>query len=334
MPSKAAKAKAAPAKKGAPLVPESVLKKRRKLEEIQTAKAAAAKEKETKAAAKEKDTFKRAEKYIVRSRSRARAKSKRASDARRGARRFRWRFRLDDLMHSHSLVFLHSPRATPLYCHAGRPAAAIAAAVTRLGTVVRTPRGLSQAEYKDSENSAIRMRREAKAAGNVFVADQAKIAFVIRIRGIIGVSPKVRKILQLLRLRQLHNGVFIKLNGATEKMLRLVEPYIAYGYPSLKSVKDLIYKRGFGKVNKQRLPIADNAVIEKALGENDIICVEDLIHEIYTAGPAFKQASNFLWPFKLSSPTGGFSSKLLHFCEGGDAGARGEKINTLIKKMI
>ena len=68
--------------------------------------------------------------------------------------------------------------------------------------------------------------------------------------------------------------------------------------------------------------------------ENDIICVEDLIHEIYTAGPAFKQASNFLWPFKLSSPTGGFSSKLLHFCEGGDAGARGEKINTLIKKMI
>ena len=73
------------------------------------------------------------------------------------------------------------------------------------------------------------MRREAKAAGNVYVADQAKIAFVIRIRGIIGVSPKVRKILQLLRLRQLHNGVFIKLNGATEKMLRLVEPYIAYG---------------------------------------------------------------------------------------------------------
>ena len=156
--------------------------------------------------------------------------------------------------------------------------------------------------------------------------DQAKIAFVIRIRGIIGVSPKVRKILQLLRLRQLHNGVFIKLNGATEKMLRFVEPYIAYGYLSLKSVKDLIYKRGFGKVNKQRLPIADNAVIEQALGENDIICVEDLIHEIYTAGPAFKQASNFLWPFKLSSPTGGFSSKLLHFCEGGDAGAAREDL--------
>merc|ERR1712216_452644 len=111
------------------------------------------------------------------------------------------------------------------------------------------------AEYKDSENSAIRMRREAKAAGNVYVADQAKIAFVIRIRGIIGVSPKVRKILQLLRLRQLHNGVFIKLNGSTIKMLSLVEPYIAYGTPNLKTVRELVYKRGYGKVNKQRIPI-------------------------------------------------------------------------------
>ena len=81
MPAKAAKAKAAPAKKGGPLVPESVLKKRRKLEEIATAKAAAAKEKETKAAAKEKDTFKRAEKYIVRSRSRAPRDSARARRA-------------------------------------------------------------------------------------------------------------------------------------------------------------------------------------------------------------------------------------------------------------
>lgn len=37
------------------------------------------------------------------------------------------------------------------------------------------------------------------------------------------------------------------------------------------------------------------------LGKHGIICIEDLIHEIYTVGPAFKEASNFLWPFQLSS---------------------------------
>ena len=189
-------------------------------------------------------------------------------------------------------------------------------------------------EYKALENDAIRLRREAKAAGEYYVPPEPKLAFVVRIRGIIGVSPKVKKILQLLRLRQIHNGVFVKLNSATIKMLRLVEPYVAYGYPNLKSVKELIYKRGFGKVNKQRIAISDNSVIEGVLGKKGIICVEDLIHEIFTVGESFKEASNFLWPMKLSSPKGGFGRKLLHFNEGGEAGDRGEKINKLIKQMI
>ena len=46
-------------------------------------------------------------------------------------------------------------------------------------------------------------------------------------------------------------------------MLRRVEPYIAWGYPNLKTVKELIYKRGYGKVNKNRIPLTDNAVIEE-----------------------------------------------------------------------
>lgn len=189
-------------------------------------------------------------------------------------------------------------------------------------------------EYRAAENDLVRMKRAAKAEGNIFVEPESRLIVATRIRGIIGVSPKVRRILQLLRLRQIHNTVFIKANKATINMLRLVEPFVAYGYPNLKTVRELIYKRGFGKVNKQRIPLADNSVVEEVLGKKDIICVEDLIHEIYTVGPNFKAAANFLWPFKLSSPNGGFKRKLLHFNEGGDAGNRGEEINALIKRMI
>jgi len=140
--------------------------------------------------------------------------------------------------------------------------------------------------------------------------------------------------LQLLRLRQIHNGVFVKLNKATINMLRLVEPYITYGFPSLKMVRDLVYKRGYAKVNSQRVPITDNAIIERALKRQNILCVEDLIHEIYTCGPAFRKASNFLWPFKLRSPTGGYRKVTIHFNEGGDAGNRGKLINKLVHRMI
>merc|ERR1712003_169031 len=188
-------------------------------------------------------------------------------------------------------------------------------------------------EYVSQEQDLIRMKREARAKGSFYVPAEPKLMVVIRIRGVCDMHPKTRKILQLLRLRQINNAVFVKVNKAVINMLRKVEPYIAYGYPNLKTVKELIYKRGFGKVNKDRMPLTDNSIIEDKLGKFDIICMEDLIHEIYTVGPNFKEANNFLWPFKLSSPNGGFTQKRRHYVEGGDAGNRETKINNLIRQM-
>ncbi|RUP49606.1 ribosomal protein L30, ferredoxin-like fold domain-containing protein [Jimgerdemannia flammicorona] len=189
-------------------------------------------------------------------------------------------------------------------------------------------------EYRAKERDEIRLRRQAKSAGNFYVPAQPKLVFVIRIKGINKMAPKPRKVLQLLRLLQINNGVFVRLTSATEQMLQLVEPYVAYGEPNLKSVRELIYKRGYAKVNKQRIPLSDNAIVEKALGKFGIISVEDLIHEIVTVGPQFKEANNFLWPFKLSNPNGGWSTrKFRHFVEGGDAGDRESKINGLIRQM-
>jgi len=188
-------------------------------------------------------------------------------------------------------------------------------------------------EYKETQKNLIRFKREAKNAGNFYVEPEAKVAFVIRIRGINAVSPKTKKILQIFRLRQINNGVFVKLNKATITMLRMVEPYITYGPPSLRTVSDLIYKRGYGKINKQRIALSDNKLIAESLGSYNIICIEDLIHEIYTCGPNFKQAANFLWPFKLSNPLGGFVKKGIHFNEGGDCGNREEEINRLVRRM-
>jgi len=190
-------------------------------------------------------------------------------------------------------------------------------------------------EYADHQKKLIDLRREAKLGGNFFVEPEAKLLFVIRIKGIIKMAPKPRKVLQLLRLRQLNNGVFLKVNKPILQMLKLVQPYVTYGYPSLKTVKELVYKRGFAKVNKQRIPISDNEIIAAKLGEKGIHGMEDLIHEVYTVGPNFKQATNFLWPFKLSAPRGGFKCKRHGYCEmkGGDWGNREEGINELIGRM-
>jgi large subunit ribosomal protein L7e len=189
------------------------------------------------------------------------------------------------------------------------------------------------AEYRQQEADLVRLRRAGKANGGFFVEPEAKLLFVVRIRGLNDMAPKTKKILQLLRLRRINSGVFLRVNKATLNMLQKVEPYVAYGYPNLKTVKELIYKRGFGKVGKDRIALTDNSIVEKTLGEQGIICVEDLIHEIYTVGPNFKQANNFLWPFRLSSPKGGIDKKRLHFIEGGQAGNREHLINNLVRNM-
>lgn len=93
-------------------------------------------------------------------------------------------------------------------------------------------------------------------------------------------DPKPKKILQLLRLRQVHNGVFVKLNKATWNMIRVIEPFVTYGYPTRQTISKLIYKRGYGKVNRSRIPLTDNSIIAGELGKVGINSIEDLIHEI------------------------------------------------------
>merc|ERR1712243_241555 len=104
-------------------------------------------------------------------------------------------------------------------------------------------------------------------------------------------------------------------------------------------VRKLIMKRGYGKVGGQtgkikktyqRIPLNDNDIISDNLGEYNIHGMDDLINEIYTVGPNFKQASNFLWPFKLNTPNGGWRRKYNHYNDGGDCGLRETMINPLL----
>ena len=161
-------------------------------------------------------------------------------------------------------------------------------------------------EYEEAERAVIKARRDAKASGSYYVNAEPKLVFVVRIKGINKIPPKPRKVLQLLRLTQINTGTFVKVTKATSELLKLVEPYVAYGYPSYSTIRQLVYKRGYGKVNKQRIALSDNAIIEANLGKFGIMSIDDLIHELVTVGPHFKQANNFLWPFKLSNPSGGW----------------------------
>jgi len=116
-------------------------------------------------------------------------------------------------------------------------------------------------------------------------------------------------------------------------MLQRVTPYVAYGYPSRKTISELIYSRGSGRVGRTRIPLTNNLIIEQNLGKFNITCIEDLIEEIHTCGPHFKEANNFLWTFKLHNPRGGWRNKKKPYQQHGDTGNREELVNDLIHRM-
>jgi len=192
-----------------------------------------------------------------------------------------------------------------------------------------------QNQWRKAEDTLRKQRLEAKNNGTFFLEPEAKVLLVVRIRGINRMSPKVRKVLRLLRLRQIHNAVLIKSNKATIGMLKLVEPWIAYGYPSVTTIKKMICKRGYLKVNRQRIPLVNNEQVEELLGEHDIKSVGCMINELYTCGPEFTTVASALWPFKLSSPKGGYRGvKRIHFVSGGTYGNHEQFINQFVAKML
>jgi len=160
-------------------------------------------------------------------------------------------------------------------------------------------------EYRQMAKQKRTLNRKAAQVDNevktrAHLPEQAsRLMFVIRSRGASDMHPKANKILNSLDLKSIDNAVFVESSPENLKMIQMCDAYLTYGYPNSKSVQDLIYKRGFAKVGNTRVPLNDNAMVEKALGKYGIVCVEDVVNEISTLGENFKQVNQFLWPFKM-----------------------------------
>ena len=160
---------------------------------------------------------------------------------------------------------------------------------------------------KQKEGDRLRVVHKARKTGKskhttLDKADPSQVLLVIRTKNTHNVHPRIKKALGYLRLSKLNEGVFIRLDERTRKELKVALSYITYGEPSLNTVRDLLLKRGFTSINNQRTAISDNMMVEERLGQHGIICVEDMIHEIYKSGKQFDHVSQFILPFQLHEP--------------------------------
>nr|XP_055107961.1 60S ribosomal protein L7-like 1 [Symphalangus syndactylus] len=146
-------------------------------------------------------------------------------------------------------------------------------------------------------------------------------------------SLLVQRTIARLCLKKIFSGVFVKVTPRNLKMLCIVEPYVTWGFPNLKSVRELILKHRQAKVKNKTIPLTDNTVIEERLGKFDVICLEDLVHEIAFPGKHFQEISWFLRPFHLSVARHATKNRAGFLKEMGTPGYWGERINQLICQL-
>uniref|UniRef100_UPI00358E65E2 large ribosomal subunit protein uL30-like 1 n=1 Tax=Myxine glutinosa TaxID=7769 RepID=UPI00358E65E2 len=188
----------------------------------------------------------------------------------------------------------------------------------------------SRQRHRDS----VRLARLARKPASLLPMPTCpRLVFALRIRSANSCCLAVRQALQFLRLTRIFSGVFLKLSRGSLTLLRRVEPYIAWGYPNLKSVRELILKRGRTMVQGRSTPLTDNCLVEAKLGKHDVICLEDVIHEVFSLGPHFKVSSLFLHPFMLPVARHSRRNRTRQALETGPCGDRGSAINELIRKL-
>jgi len=162
---------------------------------------------------------------------------------------------------------------------------------------------------------------------------EPKFLVAVLIKSQIKIGPKVKKILELLRLTSIHSAVIIRNNKVSKKMLQLAKDYIAYGSIDYELLRKMVYTRGFGRKGHTKISLT-NEDIEDVF-EGKYRCIEELVNVIYTGGEDFKQVNRFFYTFKLNTPRGGFSGKKsVAYTQGGQAGNHKHLLGELVERML
>jgi len=139
---------------------------------------------------------------------------------------------------------------------------------------------------------------------------------VIRVRGLVNTPKEIEDTLRMLRLTRVNHCVLVPKTKTYEGMLEKAKRCITWGEIDKETLAMLVEKRGRLKGDKRLNPEEAKSIAERIYKEQTTKNIENL-----------KQV------FRLSPPSKGYKSVKLPYPKG-DLGYRGEKINSLLRRMI
>ena len=137
---------------------------------------------------------------------------------------------------------------------------------------------------------------------------------IVRVRGISGIKPDIKKTMELLRLTRRHHCVLYKDETITiMNMLKVCKDYVTWGTISSEMIRTLVEKRG-------RLP-------------GDKRLSADLVDKAVKLIEAGEKKTGIKPVFRLSPPSKGWKDTKDRYPKGA-LGPRGNEIDALLRRMI
>ena len=157
--------------------------------------------------------------------------------------------------------------------------------------------------------------------------EECKPLVVVRIRGTVSAQREARETLNLLHLSHTNHAVLIDSRAAYKGMLQRINSYVTYGEPTAETVSMMLQKRG--------LLAGDKKLTEEYLTKIGYESFSDLAEAIVNCKVQYGKLPDIQARFRLHPPSKGYKGKTKKgFKAGGEAGYRGEAINTLVQRMV
>lgn len=189
-------------------------------------------------------------------------------------------------------------------------------------------------EYREKQKNYKQYKNRKNKQLDILNIKDNDLVFIIRIKGNKHLTDHQKTVFKILKLLKQHEGQIYIVDKNLKKVISSVENFIIYGFINKKNFKNVVSKRGFLKFNNALMPIKSNKLVEDVFGEKNIICIEDLVSEVFSKGIHFDFIKKSLRTFKLNKPTEGYGDKTCRHNKGGAWGFYGQDLNSLIEKMI
>ena len=143
---------------------------------------------------------------------------------------------------------------------------------------------------------------------------------VVKIRGNIRVSQKVKDTMKLIGLTRVNHCSIIDDRVNYKGMLQKAKDYITWGEPTAEIIKKMLQKRG--------------KVTDEFVAKNTKYKTIDEFVDAFMKFEVELSELKLEKVFRLSPPRKGYSSTKKPFAKKGSLGYRGNKINKLLVRMI